>query len=139
MTACPCCSGKDYELCCGPALEGRAWPETAEALMRSRYTAFARRDVKWLKQSLWPKYQKTLDMEGLTEFAQTREWVGLEIERVAQGGVDDKTGMVRFVAKALSEGTIRDHREASLFRKKNKRWYYVAAIAEDQANVLLRK
>ncbi len=86
--------------------------------MRSRYSAFALRNVGWLKESLWPKYQKTLDMAELTEFAQTRQWIGLEILQVEKGSVDDKTGMVKFVAKALENGEVREHREASLFRKK---------------------
>ena len=136
MNPCPCRFGLDYEACCGPAIEGRAWPETAEALMRSRYTAFALRRVDWLKESLWPKYQKTLDVPGLTEFAHSRQWVGLDILKVEKGGAGDTTGMVLFVAKALENGEIREHREASLFRKKKGLWYYVAAVAEDQAKVL---
>lgn len=139
MTPCPCRSGRDYDACCGPALEGRAWPETAEALMRSRYTAFARREVGWLKESLWPKYQKSLDLAGLKEWAETRQWVGLEILKVEAGGPDDSSGSVLFVARALKDGAIREHREASLFRKKKGRWYYVSAMAQEQANALLNR
>ena len=37
---CPCGSGGTYEACCGRFVEGRALPETAEELMRARYTAY---------------------------------------------------------------------------------------------------
>ena len=40
MTPCPCGSGTAYGACCGPLHDG-APAATAEALMRSRYTAFA--------------------------------------------------------------------------------------------------
>ena len=39
--ACPCGSLLAYAVCCGPLLTGERHAETAEALMRSRYTAFA--------------------------------------------------------------------------------------------------
>lgn len=139
MSLCPCRSGRAYDDCCGPAIEGKVWPETAEALMRSRYTAFARREIAWLKESLWPKYQKSLDIAGLKEWAETRQWVGLDILKTEQGGPQDTTGMVLFVARALEDGEVHEHREASLFRKKKGRWYYVAAVAEDQAKALLRR
>ena len=37
---CPCGTTEDYALCCGPLLAGEQTASTAEALMRSRYTAF---------------------------------------------------------------------------------------------------
>ena len=41
MSNCPCGSGLAYEACCGPIIAG-APAATAEALMRSRYSAYAR-------------------------------------------------------------------------------------------------
>ena len=37
---CPCQSGKIYGECCGPVLEGKVKAETAEQLMRARYSAY---------------------------------------------------------------------------------------------------
>lgn len=39
MTACPCSPAKRYADCCGPLHTGTAVAATAEALMRSRYSA----------------------------------------------------------------------------------------------------
>ncbi|EGE70337.1 hypothetical protein HMPREF9341_00040 [Cutibacterium acnes HL103PA1] len=36
---CPCGSGRNLDQCCGPILDDPRHAETAEALMRSRYTA----------------------------------------------------------------------------------------------------
>ena len=38
---CPCGSGRTFDECCGPFLSGAAAALTPEALMRSRYTAYA--------------------------------------------------------------------------------------------------
>src|SRR5690625_7472282 len=43
---CPCGSGDTFGDCCGPLLRGERRAGTAEALMRSRYTAFATRDLE---------------------------------------------------------------------------------------------
>ncbi len=48
LDACPCGSGKRYDECCGPYLEGKRWPEDVEAMVRSRFTACARRDKEYL-------------------------------------------------------------------------------------------
>ncbi|HNM44369.1 YchJ family metal-binding protein, partial [Plasticicumulans sp.] len=52
--ACPCGSGRAFADCCSPYLAGSAEPPTAEALMRSRYSAFVRRDERWLRTSWHP-------------------------------------------------------------------------------------
>ena len=56
MSACPCCSGLDYAVCCQPFHQGTALPPTAEALMRSRYAAFARKQVDYLVATLHPQH-----------------------------------------------------------------------------------
>ena len=40
LTLCPCGSGQAIAECCGRYLDGGEAVPTAEALMRSRYTAF---------------------------------------------------------------------------------------------------
>ncbi|PKN22360.1 MAG: hypothetical protein CVU68_04410, partial [Deltaproteobacteria bacterium HGW-Deltaproteobacteria-3] len=48
---CPCGNGLKFAECCGPFLEGSRPAPTAEALMRSRYTAFAVQDVPYILRS----------------------------------------------------------------------------------------
>ena len=45
---CPCGSGDTLDLCCGPLHRGKRKAETAEALMRSRYSAYARSELDYL-------------------------------------------------------------------------------------------
>ncbi len=48
MSECPCCSGKEFDLCCGPLLSGEKKAATAEALMRSRYTAHVKEEYPYV-------------------------------------------------------------------------------------------
>src|SRR3954464_15162506 len=49
---CPCCSGKAYAACCRPIHKEGVAPPDAEALMRSRYSAFALKQTDHLVRTL---------------------------------------------------------------------------------------
>ncbi len=53
---CPCGSGRLYRDCCSPYHRGLAEPPDAEALMRSRYSAFALKEAAYLFRSLHPDH-----------------------------------------------------------------------------------
>ncbi len=78
---CPCGSGHGYERCCCPFLDGRDPAPTAETLMRSRYTAYVRRNVPYLLATWHPSTRpKSLALaEGLG-------WQGLGVPATAKGG-----------------------------------------------------
>lgn len=117
---CPCNARTTYESCCKPLHEG-AQAETAEALMRSRYSAY----VLGLRDYLMATWHPTtrpvpLELDGTPGL----RWLGLEIRRHAQLG-DDKA-VVEFVAryKPGSAPAVRLH-EISRFERVDGRWLYV--------------
>ncbi|WP_062517451.1 YchJ family protein [Demequina gelatinilytica] len=120
--ACPCGSGASFAGCCRPYLRGEADAPTAEALMRSRYTAFVRRDAAYLA-STWHASTRPLDVaEGLDE----AEWRGLEILGTTDGLEGDDAGTVTFVAHhATGAISMGQHRETSRFVRVDGRWQYV--------------
>ena len=61
---CPCKSGKTFGECCGPIIAGTAKAETAEALMRARYTSYVTGDVAFLKASATKSVQEEFDEEA---------------------------------------------------------------------------
>ena len=126
---CPCGSKRDYDKCCKPFHKGDALPETAEQLMRSRYSAFAKAEITYLKDTYWPKFQHSFDEAGYHARATNSTWLGLEILAHDGGGAADTTATVTFVATSLTNGTYDKHKEQSLFKKKAGRWYYVEPIA----------
>ncbi|WP_373235439.1 YchJ family protein [Cohaesibacter celericrescens] len=127
---CPCGSDKPFGACCERYLVGTALPDTAQALMRSRYTAYAKQNIAYLKDTLWPKYQPEFDSFAVSKWASESHWVGLEILSVEKGTAKDRDGTVLFEARYLSAGALALHRELSLFRKKSGRWYYVEALPQ---------
>lgn len=125
---CPCrvtdSERRDYADCCKPYLEeGKAAP-TAEALMRSRYTAFVHGDVDYLENTLAPGTREDFDRKAIGHWAKQSQWLGLDILSTEGGGEGDEAGFVEFIAHFNFEGERRAHRERSLFRKVDDRWYF---------------
>ncbi len=131
QTPCPFGSGKPFAGCCEPYLARQALPETAEKLMRSRFTAYVRENIGYLKETLWPKFQPSFDFAATAAWASESHWTSLDVLRTSAGGATDKDGTVLFEAKYLSGGKLHTHRELSRFRKKAGRWFYVEAVDEN--------
>ncbi|WP_120496423.1 YchJ family protein [Kiloniella sp. EL199] len=125
---CPCGSGGTYSACCGYFHSGLAIAETAEQLMRSRYAAYVKQEVGYLKATLWPPYQKSFNEIGTLLRAKDSRWLGLEIIGTYKGQSTDKEGSVEFVARSVVNGVADEQREQSLFKKKAGRWFYVRAV-----------
>lgn len=125
-TLCPCGSKQSFGQCCEPFLTEKALPATAEQLMRSRYTAFARADIDYIKRTLAPESRNDFDAASTLKWAKDSKWKGLEIVSTEKGGPDDKKGKVEFVATYEQNGKGFEHHEVSEFRKSDKgQWFFV--------------
>ncbi len=124
MTLCPCQSGQDYDQCCGPIIAGRQAAPTAEALMRSRYSAFAKGEVDYLHLSLHPEQRADHDPGATRHWAERSEWLKLEIVSKEGGGEQDNSGRVEFIATYRQKGTTLTHHEVGQFSRLDGRWYY---------------
>ncbi|MFL0580547.1 YchJ family protein [Dietzia sp. 179-F 9C3 NHS] len=119
MRACPCGSGRGLDACCGPLVLDGLPAETAEALMRSRYTAFVLGETEHLWRTWHPRTRPaTVDSGGVT-------WTGLRVLEVSGGGPDEATGVVEFEARFTVDGAADVHRERSTFERRGGRWTYV--------------
>ncbi len=125
---CPCGSNQSYETCCGVFHSGQQTAPTAEALMRSRYPAFAKHKTSYLKDTTWPAYQKHFDEAGYLTRAKDSIWLGLDIEATEDGIATDTKGTVTFTAKSMLNGVLNEQREKNFFKKKSGHWYYVKAV-----------
>lgn len=124
MTECPCGSGKSYDTCCGPYIAGRLNPPTAEALMRSRYTAYAKGAIDYIEATHSPEKRDNLDIEETRRWAEESEWQGLEILECREGGPGDTAGTVEFTARYRQKGRDYEHHEVSSFRKEGGQWFF---------------
>ena len=125
MNSCPCGSAREYDQCCGPIISGNQRAAPAEALMRSRYSAYARGEIGYLGGSLHPDHRHDHDEEATRRWASGSEWLGLEILAVEGGSQADETGAVEFVATYREKGLMHHYREVSQFQKLDGVWYFV--------------
>ena len=79
MKPCPCGSGKLFMRCCKPYLTGKAIPETAEQLMRSRYTAYSRADIDYIQSTMRGKALKDFNPPEAKAWAENIKWKHLKI------------------------------------------------------------
>ena len=124
-TACPCGLGRPYADCCGPFHRGEAHAPTAEALMRSRYAAFATGNADYLVKTLHPSKRTPGEAQDLKKSLKQTEWVGLIVLRTSGGSVIDTTATVEFEASWLSGGRKGVMHETSTFVRHEGRWVYV--------------
>lgn len=118
-TPCHCGNNRDYAACCGKYHAGEPAP-TAEALMRSRYSAYVLALTPYVLQT-WYASTRPASLD-LSEDAQTR-WLGLDIKRHTMTGPD--AAIVEFVARYKIAGRAHRLHEVSRFVHENGRWYYV--------------
>ena len=122
---CPCGNERSYDECCGRFIDGDAKPDTAEALMRSRYSAYATENIDYVLATHDPETADELDRDSTAKWAHNSDWQGLEIMRTERGGPDDDNGEVEFIATYTLEGNTYAHHELSTFRRIDGQWFYV--------------
>lgn len=120
LKPCSCGSQHEYARCCGRYIEGGEAAPTAEALMRSRYSAYALRREDYLLAT-WHASTRPLQL-GLTEDDVT-SWIGLQLKRHEQHDADH--AMVEFVARYKVGGRAHRLHEVSRFVRDAGRWFYL--------------
>lgn len=125
MTSCPCGSGASFAECCEPIITAAHPAETAEQLMRARYSAYAGARMDFIFESTHPDHRTGYDHDGTREWAESSQWLGLEIRGTHKGGADDSVGEVEFVARFREkDGTDREHHECGQFKRLQGAWYF---------------
>jgi SEC-C motif-containing protein len=101
-------------------VEGHELAPTAEALMRSRYTAYTLQRTDYLLAT-WYTTTRPIAL-GLAEDVSTK-WLGLELKRHEQQDADH--AIVEFVARYKVNGRAHRLHEVSRFVREDGRWFYV--------------
>jgi len=118
--SCPCGNNRTYQQCCQAYVEQNSNAPTAEALMRSRYTAFVLGNEDYLRYSWHPDTcPKNIHLN------ENSQWLGLKIKKTIAGGQNDETGEVEFVARSKINGKASRLHECSRFSRLENRWVYV--------------
>ena len=130
MSDCACGSGQSYDVCCEPRINGSVPAETAEALLRARYTAHAVGAVDYIIGSTHPDARGDVDREATERWAARSEWMSLEVRSVQQGAAGDTSGHVEFVAHYRdAQGRRQAHHELAESQKLDGQWFFKDAVA----------
>ncbi|MBA5221355.1 YchJ family protein [Streptomyces griseoaurantiacus] len=113
---CPCGSGETYAGCCGRYVSGAAAAPTAEALMRSRYSAFVAGEEAYLLRTWHPRTRPPR-----VELDPRTRWTGLEVLGTTGGSAFHATATVAFRA-SYRGGSLH---ERSRFERVDGAWAYV--------------
>ncbi|ALE92275.1 hypothetical protein AOC05_07915 [Arthrobacter alpinus] len=123
---CPCQSGDTFGDCCAKFLNavGTSFPPTAQALMRSRFTAFATGNVDYLLVTWHPAYRP-----AVLELDPGQQWYRLDILDTCAGGPLDTEGEVSFRAHYRYRNLRESFSETSSFVRTGRQWLYVQALS----------
>ena len=116
---CYCDSGSPFSDCCQPYILGVRKAPTAEALMRSRYSAYAVHDADYLWETTAPKERRNHTKADILEWAKSNQWLKLEVLNATETTVEFRAYYLDDMLRAQV------HHEKSLFMKQGDNWYYV--------------
>lgn len=128
-SACPCTSGRSYGACCRPFHEGADAP-SAEALMRSRFAAFALGKGAYLWRTLHPTHplrarEETATVEELSRAKQTLRYRSLDVHDAEE---HEHEARVLFTAHVFEKGRAKPFSELSRFRRVEGAWRYLDGL-----------
>ncbi|KJS62351.1 YchJ family protein [Streptomyces rubellomurinus] len=121
---CPCGLPAGYGDCCGRYHRGTAAATTAEALMRSRYSAFVAQDEAYLLRTWHPDTRP-----AEVDFDPGLRWTGLEVVSTSDGGAFHAEGTVAFRASWTQGGERGVLAEHSRFVRHEGAWVYLDALS----------
>lgn len=125
MSNCHCGKNTSFDKCCYPIIQDLNIAETAEQVMRARFSAYATSSIDFLHDSLHPDNQADFEYEATKAWAENSKWHELHIIGTKAGQSGDKTGTVDFIAKFSDQcGTENEHCERSQFKRVNQTWYF---------------
>jgi SEC-C motif-containing protein len=119
MVNCYCGSGLPFENCCQPYINGILKAPTAEALMRSRYSAFTTGAADYLVATTHSSTRKFHKKADILDWSQSNQWIKLEVLASTATTIKFKAYYLDYQLKAQI------HEEHSTFIFENGSWFYV--------------
>lgn len=130
-TSCLCGSKIEYSLCCEPFHKKIISPQTAESLMRSRFTAYAKQNETYLLET-WDSKKRPETIDFSKEEA---IWTKLDILKTKKGTKKDTKGLVEFKAYYTLDNDAYVMKEMSRFIKVTGKWYYLEGLVNSVSKV----
>ena len=123
---CPCRSQRSYSDCCEPVITSARPAETAEELMRGRYSAYAKGVIEFIISSTHPDRRSECDEKAIRAWSANSDWTEFEIVSAEGGRAGDNEGKVEFIARFTEDRMKKTLHETGSFKRMDDGcWYYV--------------
>ena len=122
---CHCGSGLYFKDCCRPYIRGKKEAPTAEALMRSRYSAYVVGAIDYIIDTCAERVRPTMNREAVKKWSEKSKWLELKIIAVTEH-------TVHFEAHYEQDFMSHVHHEKAIFEKENDLWVYVSGEVTPQ-------
>ncbi len=119
---CPCGSRQNATQCCKPYIDGLCIPQTPEALMRSRYTAYSEANIEYILNTMRGSALVGFDKDHAYNWAKTANWIKLNVLATTQS--TSEHGTVEFEAVFMEGKSLHCIHEISDFLQVSGIWYY---------------
>ena len=121
---CYCGSKKVYSACCGLLIETQQRALSPEALMRSRYSAYAQANIAYIEATMRGPAAEGFDALAAEAWAKRVTWLRLHVIKARYHQKDSARAMVEFKAYYLDHGVESCLHEKSKFVRIDGRWLY---------------
>lgn len=118
---CPCGSSLTFSHCCQPFIQQEknlTSPETAEQLMRSRFSAYATKNGQYIYNTYALETRVEQSLNDIQQWANECAWLALEVH-------SSDTNTVTFSAYYVADNTLYRLTEKSNFIIENGLWHYL--------------
>ena len=122
---CPCNSSLEYSNCCEIIHNDLSKAQTAESLMRARYSAFSLHLIDFLYNTFHPDTRRFQSKKEIENWAKENKWMQLEIIKYTTNTVEFKT---HYLDRDLQTHI---HHEKSNFKLFQNKWYYYDGILKN--------
>lgn len=119
---CKCGKALELELCCQPFLDKRRLPDTAEALMRSRFSAYCLGFFQYILDTYHHTTRPNCSAHELQQSVNNLRWLFLD---VINTGIQGEYQFVEFKAYLSEQSQIHCIHEVSRFVCENEQWLYI--------------
>ena len=128
----PCpCGSPDYAVCCQLLHLGQVYAQSAEQLMRSRYSAFAKQEIDYIVKTTALLQQPHLDVPAILDWSKSNQWLKLEVVQ-ANEKLAKKHAQVEFKAHYHDGQDSHIHHEISHFVQHEEQWYFLDPTTEQK-------
>ena len=135
---CFCGSGNTFEQCCQQIIAGVKKADTPEQLMRSRYSAYAIKDSKYLFDSTAKAQQSSQLKDEISDWANQTKWLKLDVIEATDVQIStfsiNTPAIVEFNALYLYKNRLYQMNERSYFIIEDEQWKYANgdSLAHDE-------